>query len=286
MKIFLAFSIVMGKNYLSFLYESDFWIKEIDFIGYGNRFEEPMMESIQQAAEVLSKSAHAIALTGAGISVESGIPPFRGKGGLWEKYDIEEYATIDVFLTNPGKAWILLKELGETCVKASPNDAHKALAELEEMGRLSSVITQNIDGLHHKAGSNRVIEFHGSYKTMTCTSCRKSIDSDTVNLNVMPPLCECKGILKPDVVLFGEPIPADAIRDSFQEASLCDTLLVIGTSAVVMPASQIPLIAKQHRATVIEINMERTVLTNSISDIFLEGSAAQILPQITKFLKQ
>lgn len=244
------------------------------------------MELIEQAAEVLSKSAHVVALTGAGISVESGIPPFRGKGGLWEKYDVEEYATIDVFLTNPSKAWILLKVLGDTCVSAKPNDAHKALAELEEMGRLSSVITQNIDGLHQKAGSKRVIEFHGSYKTMTCTACQKVFDSHSVDLKVIPPLCECKGILKPDVVLFGEPIPTEAIRDSYQESSLCDTLLVIGTSAVVMPASQIPLIAKQHRATVIEINTERTILTNSISDIFLEGSAAKFLPQITKFLKQ
>ena len=245
-----------------------------------------MIDSIQQTAEVLSKSAHAVALTGAGISVESGIPPFRGKGGLWETYDMDEYATIDVFLTNPKKAWTFLKLLGETCVPAQPNDAHRALAELEEMGRLSSVITQNIDGLHHKAGSKRVIEFHGSYKTMTCTSCQKTVESDTVSLEAIPPQCECRGILKPDVVLFGEPIPADAVRESFQEASLCDALLVIGTSAVVMPAAQIPLIAKQHRATIIEINMERTVLTHSVSDIFLEGSAAKILPQIAKFLKQ
>lgn len=245
-----------------------------------------MQETIQQAAEVLLKSSHAVALTGAGISVESGIPPFRGKGGLWEKYNVEEYATIDVFLSNPGKAWILLKALGETCVNALPNEAHKALTDLEKMGRLSSVITQNIDGLHHKAGSKRVIEFHGSYKTMTCSSCRESVDSHTVDLDTIPPQCKCEGILKPDVVLFGEPIPPDAIRDSFQEAALCDVLLVIGTSAIVMPASQIPLIAKQHRAIIIEINMERTILTNSVSDIFLEGSAAQILPQITKFLKQ
>ncbi len=244
------------------------------------------MELIQQAANVIAKSKHIAALTGAGISAESGIPPFRGPGGLWEKYDPEEYATIDVFHTNPEKAWILLKELGDTVAKSQPNDGHRALAEMEDIGKLSSIITQNIDGLHQKAGSKKVIEFHGSYKTMICTSCQKSIESDNVMLDVIPPKCECEGILKPDVVLFGEPIPPDAIREAFQESSLCDVLLVIGTSAIVMPASQIPLIAKQNGATIIEINRERTILTSSISDIFLEGYSSISLTKITALLKR
>lgn len=245
-----------------------------------------MMDSIQQAAETLSKSRHSAAITGAGISAESGIPPFRGPGGVWERYDPEEYATIDALITTPEKAWIFLKELGEVVAKSQPNDGHTALAEMEEIGKLSSIITQNIDGLHQMAGSKKVIEFHGNYKSMICTSCQKSIESHKVSLEVIPPRCECEGILKPDVVLFGEPIPPETIRDAFQEASLCETLLVIGTSAVVMPASQIPLLAKQNGATIIEINKERTILTSSITDIFLEGSSSTILPQIINLLKQ
>ncbi len=243
------------------------------------------MDIIQMAAEIISDSPSTIALTGAGISAESGIPHFRGSGGLWENYDPEEYATIDAFQMYPGKVWILLKALGEVILRSEPNDGHRALAELEEMGRIKSVITQNIDGLHQKAGSKTVIEFHGNHRRIICMSCRSRMDYEEIALETLPPLCPCGGILKPEIVLFGEPIPYHALQSAFQHASTCTALLVIGTSAVVAPASQIPLIAKQHGAKVIEVNTERTILTGTISDLFLEGSSSHILPGIVKILK-
>ncbi|MEW5805740.1 MAG: NAD-dependent deacylase [Acidobacteriota bacterium] len=244
------------------------------------------MKATERAAEIISRSSATLALTGAGISAESGIPPFRGQGGLWDRYNPEEYATIDAFLNNPGKVWNMLKEVGEIILKSKPNDAHRALAELEEMGKLRGIVTQNIDGLHQAAGNKTVIEFHGTHKQIICMSCCKRIKLEQLIIQDLPPLCSCGGILKPEVVLFGEPIPYDALRTAFQEASTCKALLVIGTSAVVAPASQIPLIAKQNAATIIEINTESTILTTGISDIFLEGSASQILPQIVNLLKQ
>ena len=244
------------------------------------------MDLMALTAEIISKSSSTIALTGAGISAESGIPPFRGSGGLWEKYDPEEYATIDAFHMDPGKVWIMLKELGDLVLRSEPNDGHRALAELEEMGKLKSIITQNIDGLHQKAGSRSVIEFHGNHRTIVCTSCRMRTDYEYVSLETLPPVCACGGILKPTSVLFGEPIPSHALHIAFDDASTCEALLVIGTSAVVAPASQIPLIAKQNGAKIIEINTERTILTETISDILLEGSSSQILPLIVKRLKQ
>lgn len=244
-----------------------------------------MRDRIERATEWLKESEFAIALTGAGISVESGIPAFRGSQGLWDKYDPAEYATIEAFMSDPFKVWKMLKELYETVRRAEPNAAHRALAELEAMGKLRAVITQNVDSLHQRAGSRNVIEFHGSGETLTCLSCGGKFRIEDIDLENIPPLCHCGGILKPDVVFFGEPIPPEALKIAFELAERCDLLLVVGTSAQVYPAASIPRIARDSGARVVEINLEPTPLTHEVSHLFIEGKAGEILPEIVQLVK-
>jgi NAD-dependent deacetylase len=242
---------------------------------------------ITRAAEDITASHKAIALTGAGISVESGIPDFRSAGGLWSRYDPEEYAHISAFQSNPEKVWRMLREMMELVMGAEPNSAHIALAELETMGLLSSVITQNVDGLHQKGGSKEVIEFHGSNRWLVCLTCGDRHDAASFSFKDIPPRCpQCNVILKPDVVFFGEPIPWEAHARSFAEAATCDLVLVVGTSAVVYPAAGIPTTAKQNGAKVIEINTEPTPLTDVVSDYLIQGSAGEILSQIVEEIKK
>jgi NAD-dependent deacetylase len=240
-----------------------------------------MTVQIKKAAEILVHSRNVVALTGAGISVESGIPPFRGKGGVWEKFDPMEYAHIHAFLHDPEKVWreflVLLKE---TLDHAAPNDAHKGLAHLESMGILVTVITQNIDGLHQAAGNTDVIEFHGTFASYRCMNCDSRCPDSDIEIAHIPPRCRCGGIYRPECVFFGEMIPPQLLWRSEQAASDCDVMLVIGTSGVVQPAAMMPVIAKESGATIIEINAESTPLTDTISHIFLEGSAAKIIPRI------
>ena len=235
---------------------------------------------IHQTAQAIHRSHKVVAITGAGISVESGIPDFRGAGGLWEKYDPAEYATIEAFQANPQKVWTMLKEMGSLLEKSRPNPAHLALARLEEMGHVRSVITQNIDHLHQNAGSRRVIEYHGSHQKLICLTCGRLYDREEVKLEVLPPRCRCAGVLKPNVVFFGEPIPADAHLQAQEEAKNCEVMLVVGTSAVVSPACEIPEMAKRAGGTIVEINLEETQLTRYVSDWILKGSAALILQSI------
>ncbi|MBW2039876.1 MAG: NAD-dependent deacylase [Deltaproteobacteria bacterium] len=241
----------------------------------------------KRAAEDILNSQKAIALTGAGISVESGVPDFRSAGGLWSKYDPEEYAHISAFRSNPEKVWRMLKEMIELVMGVEPNPAHVALAELEQMGLLSSVITQNVDGLHQRAGSKEVIEFHGSNQWLVCLECGHRRETASLSLEDIPPRCpECGFILKPDVVFFGEPIPWEAQTKAFEEARTCDLVLVIGTSAVVYPAGGIPIVAKRNGAKLVEINMEPTALTGSVSDYLLQGPAGKILPKIVEEIRE
>ncbi len=226
-----------------------------------------------------------VALTGAGMSVESGIAPFRGKGGLWEKYNPEEYIHIDAFRANPAKSWKLLKEMGEAILRARPNPGHLALAELEQMGHLSTIITQNIDGLHQEAGNTDVIEFHGNARRLFCTKCSRQFRAEELRLENLPPGCQCGGIIKPDVVFFGELIPPKALQRAQQEAQSCDLMLVIGTSAVVYPAADISKTAKWCGAEVVEINPQPTPLSFSVSDYIIKGTAGKVLPQIVEELK-
>lgn len=228
------------------------------------------------ALEIKRANGQTIALTGAGISVASGIPAFRGMGGLWEKYDPEEYATIDAFRANPGKVWQMLKEFKEVIEKARPNPAHQALARLEQMGCLRAVITQNVDGLHQEAGNTNVIEFHGNNRLVVCLKCGEKYPNDRLNLETLPPYCPCGGVLKPDAVFFGEPIPWAALSRAREEAQSCRVVLVVGTSAVVEPAASIPYLARRAGAVIIEVNPERALF----SDIFLSGPAEEILPSL------
>ncbi|OGP53749.1 MAG: hypothetical protein A2Y65_01390 [Deltaproteobacteria bacterium RBG_13_52_11] len=242
---------------------------------------------IKKAAKDIVDSRKTIALTGAGISVESGIPDFRSAGGLWSKYDPEEYAHISAFQSNPEKIWHMLKEMMELVLGAEPNPAHSALAELEQMGLLSSVITQNVDGLHQRAGSREVIEFHGSNQWLVCLECGYRQEAASLSFEVIPPRCpRCSSILKPDVVFFGEPIPWEVQTRSFEEAGTCALVLVVGTSAVVYPAAGIPPLAKQNGAKVVEINTEPTALTGFISDYLIQGSAGTILPKIVEEVRR
>jgi NAD-dependent deacetylase len=240
---------------------------------------------IKKAAQIILDSQLTIALTGAGISVESGIPDFRSKGGLWDRFDPEEYATIYAFQNNPEKVWQMLKEMEQIVDNARPNAAHIGLAELEQMGLLKSVLTQNVDNLHQEAGSQDVIEYHGNSKSLTCLWCNKKYDYEDKR-DEYPPRCECGKILKPDVIFFGEAIPSLAMARSSQLASACQALLIIGTSAVVSPFNILPRQAKQVGATIIEINLEKTVLTDHITDIFLQGKASEQVSQVVSAVKE
>ena len=242
-------------------------------------------ELITRAASDIVKGKKVVALTGAGMSVESGIAPFRGKGGIWEKYDPVEYAYIDVLRTDPGKTWILLSEMQKEILKSKPNPGHLSLAELERLGFLSSIITQNVDGLHHEAGNKNVIEFHGNHRQAYCMECRKQIKSEEISLETLPPRCDCGGVVRPDVVFFGEAIPPEALTKSNQETRSCKVMLVIGTSAEVQPAASLPDIAKSSGATIIEINIEETGFTDYTSDYFIKGKAGEILPKIVNKVK-
>lgn len=242
-------------------------------------------EVYRQAAQSLVQSSSTIAVTGAGASVDSGIPDFRSAGGIWSRFPADEYATIEAFWDDPDKVWEMWYELGETLAKAKPNAGHVALAELEAMGRLKAVITQNIDNLHEAAGSASVIEYHGNGHWIVCPSCARrrafSLDQRVVGA----PRCECGGWMKPDVVLFGETIPPQASMRAENLARHCEAMIIVGTSATVYPAAELPLIAKAHGAFVIECNVERTDFTRGITDVFLQGPAAETLPRMVEEVK-
>ncbi len=246
-----------------------------------------MPDPIEQAAGILTTARRTAALTGAGISVESGIPPFRGKGGLWEKIDPMTVAHIDAFLDDPKRVWqVLIKQMTDVLDSARPNPAHVGLVDLERIGLLQTVITQNVDGLHQMAGNSDVIEFHGNFAWLRCLDCGRRTASAALDLARMPPRCACGGILRPDCVFFGEMIPHDALVRSQQVSAACDAMLVIGTSATVQPAASMPLIARDNGAVIIEINPEPTGLSSRISDLTLLGNAGRIVPQLVSAIRR
>ncbi len=239
-----------------------------------------MNQLISQARDIIKNSNHLIAFTGAGISVESGIPPFRGQNGIWNKYD-PSVLDISHYVDNPESILEIRKMFFEIIDKAKPNNAHYALAQLEKKGILKSIITQNIDNLHFNAGNTNVIEFHGNTRDVVCMQCGYRQAVAAINLNVSLLKCpKCGGLMKPDFVFFGEAIPAEAYRKSFVEVQKADVVLVIGTTGLIVPASLIPSQAKEHGAKIIEINIEPSEYTNSITDIFLQGKACDILEQL------
>ncbi len=239
------------------------------------------MDRIREAADIIAKGKHVVAFTGAGISVESGIPPFRGKTGLWSKYD-PGILDLSMYFYRPGESWPVIYELFyQFFGEARPNPAHFFLAKLENANKLSAVITQNIDNLHQEAGSKEVIEYHGNSRRLVCLECGRTYASDDLNLNKDLPLCEHDhAVLKPDFVFFGESIPEQAVIRSTEEAGKADVMIVIGTTGEVMPASLIPRMASNNGATIIEINPEETVYTESITNIFLQGEAGEVCTKL------
>ena len=243
-----------------------------------------MEKLIKEAARIIVNSKKTIALTGAGISVESGIPDFRSAEGLWSKYDPAEYATITAFREAPEKVWEMLREMDAIVGRAQPNKAHLGMGELEKWGFLDYIVTQNIDNLHQEGGSKNVIEYHGNSRSLTCIWCGEKYTAEE-KIEEGLPLCACKKVLKPDVLFFGEPIPLEAMNKSFQLATVAEALMVVGTSALVSPANSLPAIAKEHHAKIIEINLEKTHLTETVTDVFLQDSTGEIISSLVEEIK-
>lgn len=235
-----------------------------------------------ELADLISRShGKAVALTGAGISVESGIPDFRSPGGLWERFDPMEYATIQAFRKNPVKVWELLKEMDRIIIAARPNPAHYALAALEAQGLLLGIITQNVDNLHQAAGSQRVVEYHGNANRFVCLNCHGEHPRESLDFSQTPLYCYCGGLIKPDVVFFGEAIPREAKKDADHLAATCGLLLIIGTSGEVSPANYLPGFAQGNGAIIVENNLEPTRLTSTVTDYFLPGKAGELWPKVS-----
>jgi NAD-dependent deacetylase len=257
---------------------------------------------IKRAARDLINSKYAIALTGAGISTESGVPDFRGPLGIWTRNPEAErraYQTYRKFLSDPKAYWeerLTSPSLLGDLEKVQPNLGHYALAELEKMGILKCVITQNVDNLHRRAGSKNVLEYHGNAFKLRCVSCNARYDLEEYNLEKLleegrlPPVCRsCGGIIKLDVVYFEEPIPSDVFHQSLEEIQRCDLILICGTSAVVYPFAELPRLAKRKvpAATIIEVNLEPTPLTfEKISDYLIEGKTGGVLSRIVGEVKR
>ena len=246
-----------------------------------------MAKNLEQAAELILKSKHVTGFTGAGVSVESGIPPFRGENGLWNKYD-PGILDLDYFFSNPLDSWKVIKEIFyDFFGSAKPNEAHYALAEMEKIKLLHAVITQNIDNLHQEAGSKTVYEFHGNSRNLICQKCNTKYGVTHELIKDLPPRCDkCGAVLKPDFIFFGEMIPEYAYMKSMEEAKNADVFLVIGSTGEVVPASMIPSFAKENGVKIIEVNPNHSLFTSSVTDIFLEGKATDIMSELLSILKE
>ncbi len=232
------------------------------------------------------KSAKRVtAFTGAGISVESGIPPFRGPNGLWSKYD-PTTLEIGYFLRYPEKSWRIIKEIFyDFFGKAEPNDAHYTLAAMEREGLLQTIITQNIDYLHQQAGSRHVYEYHGTSAELVCLDCQQIVSPEEISLEKLPPKCTaCGGLLKPNFVFFGEAIPVEAADQAMYEARHSDVFIIVGSTGEIMPASMIPSMVKDYGGKVIEVNVEASNYTRTVTDLFLQGKATEIFNALAQEL--
>lgn len=239
-----------------------------------------MSNDYSRAAEAIRNAKTVVASTGAGISTESGIPDFRSEGGIWDTYPPEEYASIQAFQADPGKVWGMWRDLSAQLDGCKPNAGHEALARLEAAGRLKAIITQNVDNLHQEAGNQTVIEYHGNTRHVVCLSCRRRQRLNPEMLASGTPFCVCGGVFKPDVVMFGEMIPRDAMLRAEAYARSAEVVIIVGTSAQVYPAAELPHTAKQRGAFIIEANIEETDFTSSITDVFLQGKAGETLPKL------
>ncbi|HZH74277.1 MAG TPA: NAD-dependent protein deacylase, partial [Mariniphaga sp.] len=244
------------------------------------------IKKIQKAVQFIRESKYIVAFTGAGVSVESGIPPFRGDDGIWNTIH-PLYLEIEYFRKKPLQSWRKIKEIFyDKLSDAEPNIAHEILAKMGKSNFLKSVVTQNVDHLHQKAGCKHVYELHGTYKQLVCINCSSEYDISFADLNFLPPTCfVCKGNLKPDMVFFNEELPEFPKKRALDEAKKSDLLLIIGTNAEVMPAAEIPVIAKNSGANIIEINIKPTPFTHTVTDVFIEAPATEAMQEIGKILK-
>ncbi len=239
-----------------------------------------MFELIRNQTKEIRKI---VFVTGAGISQESGIPTFRGKDGLWRNHDPMKLATIDAFFNNPKLVWEWYNERRENVFQAQPNQGHTAIAELEEYAEVV-VLTQNIDGLHQKASSSKVLELHGNITRIKCSVCN-FLDDIPRRFSENLPLCKCGNILRPDVVWFGESLPQDVWKKAMGFAGECDLMVVVGTSLVVSPANTLPISAKQNNAILIEINPEKTEMSSEM-DLVINDLSTSALPKLVSLFKQ
>jgi NAD-dependent deacetylase len=244
-----------------------------------------MDELMQHAAQLLAQAQHAVALTGAGLSTPSGIPDFRSPDtGLWENYDPLEIATLQVFRRRPTDFFKWIRSLARQMFAAQPNPAHYALAELQQAGRLQHIITQNIDGLHQRAGAQQVIELHGDIFTGTCVGCYaiyRSLEfkEQFIDAGHIPTCPRCGGIIKPNAILFGEALPVHALTAAKRAVANCDVLLIAGSSLEVAPASDLPMLARSRQARVIIVNQGPTYM-DAYSDVLIRDDVALALPAI------
>ena len=242
------------------------------------------MNDFQEAVKLIKNASYGVVFTGAGISVESGIAPFTGAGGLWNQYD-PKYIEINFFMANPQESWREMKKIFFNDMHdATPNKAHEIVAELEKRGHFKGVITQNIDGLHQKAGSKNVQEFHGTIYTLSCVRCGKQYNLTDIDLSQDPPCCSCGGVLKPNFVFYGEGIPPAAYQNSLEMAQNCDVMIVVGTAGQVMPACGMPMVAKEFGAKIIEVNPQPSSFTNSITDYYFAQKATEFFAALEKEL--
>ena len=244
-----------------------------------------MNELIRRAIELIGQARQAVALTGAGLSTPSGIPDFRSPHtGLWANYNPMEIATVHAFRHHSEDFFKWIRPLVQQMVEAQPNAAHRALVELEKSGRLATVITQNIDGLHQRAGAADVVELHGNIYTATCVRCYRVFASDVFLRALIEeghiPVCPvCGNLLKPNVILFGEALPVQAVLAARRAVLQCDLMIVAGSSLEVAPAADLPVLALQRHVPVIIINRDRTYLDDQ-AEIVIAGNLADVLPAI------
>lgn len=227
----------------------------------------------------VSRAARVVVLTGAGVSAESGVPTFRGAGGLWRQYRAEDLATPEAFARDPTLVWAWYDWRRQLVAACRPNPAHAAIAALERSVPEFLLITQTVDGLHRKAGSRRVAELHGCLWRVRCLKEGSTLENRDVPLPSIPPRCACGALLRPDIVWFGEPLPAEVLRQAVRATEACDLMLVVGTSALVQPAASLPMIAKEHGACVVEVNLEPTPLSR-LADECYHGKAGDLLPRL------
>ena len=240
------------------------------------------MKMFDTVAQKLKGSKKIVFVTGAGISQESGIPTFRGKDGYWRKYDPMKLASIDAFYDDPKLVWEWYDDRRKNILDVKPNEGHFAISQMEEFKDVV-VLTQNIDGLHQRSGSTNVLELHGSIIRIKCTVC-DFIDNITENFESLPPKCKCGSMLRPDVVWFGEPLPQNIWQSAIKEASICDVMIIVGTSLVVSPANTLPVYAKQNGAILIEVNPEKTVMSNDMT-LSIQATSVGVLPKMLSIFK-